>query len=283
MLIAALLALPGWLPAVTLEELAAQPEHWPQKVTLTGMTKATVIKNGQPAGMMLLGTGRSIVVSAVTATEVTGRAGDATVRVPVDKTDILLQAAGQAQPAVAPVKTAAEPAATAAAAPAPIPALPAGGITSIQRQLAGRLVRLDHGQLKAYDARQLNGVKYYAVLFSAGWCGPCRQFAPILLEQYRQLKKAYPEFELVLYSWDHSPGDMADYMREENMPWPALKYDDREVIAAIARLAGPGIPCLVLIDAEGQVISHSFKGDEYLGPGVPLDAAWGILRKAHGG
>ena len=296
--LAAVLLVPAVLPALTLEELAAQPELWPAQVTIKGATKATVLKNGQPAGMMLLGADRKLTVTGVTAQGVTGRAGDATVLVPADKTDIFWQV-GKAHPeqatekqpaaaqALASLKTAGEKTTgplTPAAAPvtAPIAPVGAGGITPIQRLLAGRMVRLEGGALKTFDARQLNGVKYYGIMFSAGWCGPCRQFAPVLLQQYALLKKAYPEFELVFYSWDRSAGDMKDYMSEENMPWPALKFAGREDIAEIARLAGPGIPCLVLIDADGRVLAHSFKGDDYLGPGVPLEKAWEVLRRDHG-
>ncbi|MDI1338120.1 MAG: thioredoxin-like domain-containing protein [Lacunisphaera sp.] len=306
LLFAAVLTLPGALPALTMEELAQQPEHWPAQVTVTSATKGTVIKNGQPAGMMLVGAGKQLTVSAIAADGVTGKFSGTTVRVPVKQTDLLKQlaaasitieepepAAEEAAPASPPSKPepkkpqpkkpAAAPVAAAASVPVPPPAAAAGELTPIQRRLAGRLVRWDKGGLKTYDARQLNGVKYYGVMFSAGWCGPCRQFAPMLLEQYRQLKKAYPEFELVLYSWDNSAGEMASYMSEEAMPWPALKYADREDITELAQLAGPGIPCLVLIDANGKVLAHSFKGDDYLGPGVVLDKAWQVLRKNRGG
>lgn len=297
--LAATLALPASLAAMTMAELAQQPEHWPAQVAVTATTKAAVIKNGQPAGLMLVGAGKQITVSGIAADGVTGKFGGTTIRVPVKQTDLLkrLEEASitieEPEPAAeeeAPPAKKAEPAPK-KAEPAPKKAAPVAAaeiaapaeITPIQRSLAGRLVRLEKGGLKTYDARQLNGVKYYGVMFSAGWCGPCRQFAPVLLEQYRQLKKAYPEFELVFYSWDNSAGEMTNYMREEAMPWPALKYADREDIKELARLAGPGIPCLVLIDASGKVLAHSFKGDDYLGPGVVLDKTWQVLKKSHGG
>ncbi|MFI5337956.1 MAG: thioredoxin-like domain-containing protein, partial [Opitutales bacterium] len=134
------------------------------------------------------------------------------------------------------------------------------------------------GILRPYDQRHLNGVKFYGIMFSAGWCGPCREFAPHLLDSYRRLKEMYPEFELVLVSRDQSLADMLAYMRDEKMPWPALKYGESRQVEEIGRLAGPGIPCLVLIDEEGQVLAHSFKGSDYLGPDSVLDATWRILQ-----
>ncbi|MBL9216487.1 MAG: hypothetical protein JNG83_13505 [Opitutaceae bacterium] len=289
--------------ALTVEELARQPELWPAQVTLTASAKATVLKDGKPAGIRLLGAGKTLVVAGVSAEGVTGRTTDALVLVPLDKTDLLAQV-GRAHPEHATdgqresaaqsaamkqlLDGAVEKARAARAAPAPAapvataPPAWAGQASPVQKLLAGRLVRLDSGTLKPFDAGQLGGVKYYGVMFSAGWCPPCRAFAPQLLDHYRRLRAEFPEFELVLVSRDRSPAAMLDYMREEAMPWPALRHGQAEKVPAIDRLAGPGIPCLVLIDAEGRVLADSFRGDDYLGPASVLEAAWRILRKQRG-
>ena len=154
------------------------------------------------------------------------------VKVALDKTDLLQRLGGSGGPAPAE----AAPAVPVPAAPV-VPAPPAPDRnaafeaemakeppSTIQQALLGRLVKLDNGKLKPFDMRKLNGVKYYGIMFSAGWCGPCRAFAPHLLENYRNLRAQFPEFELVLVSNDHSEGDMLAYMRDEGMPWPAIKY-----------------------------------------------------------
>ena len=264
---------------MTLEELAAQPQRWPAEVKITAAAKATVLRDGQPGGVMLLGAGKTLAVTAISPAEVTGRTSGALVRVPVEKTDLPARlAAMPSAEIVAPEET--PPAATApglADSPAVMAANRAP--TKMQRLLVGRLAQLQGGGLKPYDVRRLGGVKYYGIMFSAGWCGPCRQFAPMLLDAYRKLKAGYPEFELVLVSADHSAGEMLAYMREENMPWPAMKYGEVDRVAEIARLAGPGIPCLVLVDADGRVLADSFKGDQYLGPGSVLNATFATLEK----
>jgi nucleoredoxin len=68
---------------------------------------------------------------------------------------------------------------------------------------------------------------------------------------------------------------MQTYMRETGMPWPAVDYQKLESKEAIRKYAGSGIPCLVLVDSTGKVISDSYAGTEYLGPDkvlVALDA-----------
>jgi nucleoredoxin len=42
------------------------------------------------------------------------------------------------------------------------------------------------------------------------------------------------------------------------------------MMAAVSRYAGDGIPCLVVVDPTGKVISDSFAGKQYLGPSKVL-------------
>jgi nucleoredoxin len=283
------------LPAAELPAgLLAHPELWPATVTLSAATKATVLKNGKPAGAMLLGAGKTLVVSGLTNEGVSGRVGEAQVRVPVEKTDLLSQV-GRAHPEyatglqqeaarrAAPVQQAlqdlAGPAASAApAAPgrATTPPAWAAEATAMQRLFAGRLVRLEGQDTKPVDAAKLAGVKYYALYFSAAWCGPCRAFTPELVKAYAELKQAHPEFELVFVSADRSAAEMLGYMREDRMPWPAVKYDLRE--PQVLGYSGPGIPCLVLVDAQGKVLADTFRGADYLGPQQALAATRRILK-----
>jgi thiol-disulfide isomerase/thioredoxin len=270
--------------ASSLEEIAADPQQWPAEVTVSVSTKAVVIKAGAPAGVILIGAGRKLAVTGVAPDGVTGKLGATTVKVAVEKTNLLALAA----PAPREIPAPARPAPTApppAAEPAPgrnearLAEMAHEPPTAIQSALLGRLVTLENGRLRPYDIRKLNGVKFYGIMFSAGWCGPCRAFAPHLLESYRSLKSLYPEFELVLMSNDHSADDMLAYMREENMPWPAVKYSERGAVDELRRLGGSGIPDLVLIDGDGRVLADSFKGGDYLGPDSVLDAAWRVLKQ----
>jgi thiol-disulfide isomerase/thioredoxin len=280
---------------LTLAELAAQPELWPTQVTLKAPTKATLLKDGKPAGAMLLGAGRTIAIANVSAEGVTGYAGGISVQVPEGKTDLFWQVgrahpehatakqqevARKSAPLMGALKDAAREPEAASPPPGRMAGAPEGPLTAMQQRLVGRLVTLENGALKPFDMRRLNGVKFYGIMFSAGWCGPCREFAPHLLESYRSIRRIYPEFELVLVSNDHSPAEMLAYMREENMPWPAIKYSELGQVDEITRLGGPGIPCLVLVDGEGRVLAHSFKGSDYLGPDSVLDATWRVLKKS---
>jgi len=266
------------LPAATLEEIAADPQLWPAEVTVTATTKASVITNGQPAGMLLLGAGKKIAVIGVAVDGVTGKIGGTTVRVAADKTNLLQQATAGG---VTAEPSASSPSgALAAETPAPEPERMPLWASPMQKLFAGKLIQYQNGKLNKVAVSALDDVKYYALYYSASWCGPCRQFTPGFVSAYRELKQAYPEFEVVFISADHSAGDMLGYMREDKMAWPAVNFDQRE--QKMIEYSGPGIPCLVLVDAKGKVLADTYRGDDYLGPQQALEATRKILKKNHG-
>ena len=112
--------------------------------------------------------------------------------------------------------------------------------------------------------------KLIGLYFSALWCGPCRKFTPELVQYYNRVAAAHPEFEIVFVSIDRSGAAMEAYMRDMQMPWPGVKFEKLAEKEALMRYAGSGIPCLVLVDANGQVISNSYEGEAYRGPSKVL-------------
>ncbi len=123
-----------------------------------------------------------------------------------------------------------------------------------------------NGILNTFNDQPLEQKKLIALYYSAHWCGPCRKFTPTLVEYYNRIAPSHPEFEIIFVSADRSGPAMEGYMRDMQMPWPALKYEKISENAAIRQYAGAGIPCLVLVDASGKVISDSYNGKNYLGP-----------------
>lgn len=149
-------------------------------------------------------------------------------------------------------------------------AAPALAPKSIATELKADLVALEGKNVKRYDDTKLADKKYIAVYFSAHWCPPCRTFTPELVKWYNATKPANPHFEMIFVSSDHTEKDMESYMAGEQMPWPALKFLKKKTDKTLAPLAGPGIPCLVLLDSTGKVLSHSYEGKTYVGPNKVL-------------
>jgi nucleoredoxin len=136
--------------------------------------------------------------------------------------------------------------------------------------LKGDLVSLTGKRTHRFDDAALANTKYFAVYYSASWCGPCRAFTPKLVEWYKKNKPAHSDFELIFVSSDNSADEMDDYMAMDKMPWPALKYTKKATNKSITKYAGPGIPCLVFLDAEGNVLSDSYVNGSYAGPNKVL-------------
>jgi nucleoredoxin len=128
------------------------------------------------------------------------------------------------------------------------------------------------GDPKAYDDSKLAGVQYVAFYYSASWCPPCRAFTPDLVSFYNGFKPSHPNFELILVNHDSSDGDMINYMKGDSMPWPAVWFADiQNPNLNAGQFCGPGIPCLVLVDSDGNVLSDSFRNGEYVGPQQVVD------------
>src|SRR6202011_2118469 len=146
------------------------------------------------------------------------------------------------------------------------PTLDASSEGAIAQLLKGDLVQFRNGDVVRADEAVLEKKKLIAFYFSAHWCGPCRKFTPQLVDYYKRVAPEHPEFEIVFYSEDKSQYAFETYMRETNMPWLAIDYPKVKSKDALQKIAGSGIPSLVLVDSTGKVISSSYNGSQYLGP-----------------
>lgn len=175
---------------------------------------------------------------------------------------------------VAPKAPATRPAASPAIATPPPPkvgAIPVPNEHAIMKAMHGKLVLCRDGVVSQSDDSVLENKKLIALYFSAHWCGPCRRFTPQLVNFYDQLEPQHPEFEIIFVSSDHSRFNWETYMRDMRMPWPAVDYDRVAELGPLRDLGGDGIPSLVLLDANGRVLSSTYENGKRLGPEKVLD------------
>lgn len=138
--------------------------------------------------------------------------------------------------------------------------------TEFEEALAKHLVKRDGSRLSRVKEADVPIKDYYAIYYSAHWCGPCRNFTPKLVDFYNDASKDYDNFEIVFFSRDRTEDGMEHYMAEYNMPWPAVDYDMLERADELSQFSGGGIPCLVLVDRHGKVLKDSYDGKKYMGP-----------------
>lgn len=140
--------------------------------------------------------------------------------------------------------------------------LSAGILSSGQSSIEKYLVRANGKTAKGVNFKKQ---KYIAFYFSAHWCPPCRKFTPKLVDFYKKNKKGN-NFEVIFVSLDQNEKNMYNYMKETKMLWPALKFNMIGKMGIKEKYAGSGIPCLVLVDSKGEVVSDSFVAGKYVGP-----------------
>jgi nucleoredoxin len=132
--------------------------------------------------------------------------------------------------------------------------------------LKGDLVYWHQGSLSHFNDEALENKKLYLFFFSANWSPQGRKFTPQLVEYYNRVAPQHPEFEVIFFSADRSPFGMETFMGQANMPWPAVDYEKLGSKAAIQTNFVRGIPCLILVDGSGQVLSNSYGTERNLGP-----------------
>lgn len=121
------------------------------------------------------------------------------------------------------------------------------------------------------DVSAIQNRKYLFLYFSAKWCGPCQQFTPKLVEFYQQYQKN-GDFEVLFVSRDKDQAGMNAYMDQHSMPWVGLKRNHPLTETLKEQYGVKGIPCLVLLDENDQVVASSFQDGSYVGPDVALKA-----------
>jgi thiol-disulfide isomerase/thioredoxin len=103
--------------------------------------------------------------------------------------------------------------------------------------------------------------KKIGIYFSAHWCPPCQVFTPQLVSVYNALKKEGKPFEVVFVSSDRAEADMYRYMKERDMPWPAVRFADKNREELKKKYGIQGIPALVIIDSSGKTVAANARGD----------------------
>ncbi len=141
----------------------------------------------------------------------------------------------------------------------------------------GKLVKLEGDTFKPFSTKELADVRIFAIYYSGLWSGPGRQFTPLLVSAYHQIKAKYPEFELIFVSEDHDEFNMRNYMRDYKMPWPAVKFGAAD--AGIRQFAGEGIPWLVAISDSAQPLTTNAKDKKYVAPENVLQGIAFLLRQ----
>jgi len=126
--------------------------------------------------------------------------------------------------------------------------LPLTTFASLEELLGPELVDANGNKV---ELSSLQG-KVIGLYFSAEWCGPCRAFTPDLV---RAASGSSNDFAVVFVSSDRSAEDQTKYMKGYRMKWPAIPFDSEKGRELKGRFNISGIPALVIIDDQGNLIT----------------------------
>ncbi len=112
---------------------------------------------------------------------------------------------------------------------------------------------------KPFDQKSLAG-KVVLVDFWATWCGPCIAEIPNVIEQYE--KYHAKGFEVLGISLDEEKDKVDAFVAENEIPWPII-YAGKGWQDPTAQFYGiSGIPQLILIGRDGNVIMLNARGEK---------------------
>ena len=100
--------------------------------------------------------------------------------------------------------------------------------------------------------------KVIGLYFSASWCGPCKMFTPELV---KLRDRNDDKFEVVFVSSDRSAEDQEEYIKDYDMEWPAIPYDSPLRGELGAKYEIRGIPSLVIVDDQGNLITKDGRSE----------------------
>jgi len=102
------------------------------------------------------------------------------------------------------------------------------------------------------DVSQLPVPDYYMIYLSAGWCGPCKQFTPLLKKFY----KTHP-VEIIFLSQDIDEQSFESYCIQ--MPWLTVpwKYTEDVNNNLSQKVFTETIPTLIVLDSRGNILHRN--------------------------
>ena len=124
------------------------------------------------------------------------------------------------------------------------------------KTLQGDLVHFERNELRKLDDKAIAEKKLYLFFVSANSAAAARKFTPALVAFYNRIAPLHPEFETIFFSHDSSPYGMENYMRQAEMPWPAVVFE-RVAVKLPVQKNVLALPLLILVTGDARILYSS--------------------------
>ena len=140
-------------------------------------------------------------------------------------------------------------------------------------EVVGMSFLASDGKTKVDLAAFAGASELIGIYFSAHWCGPCRGFTPKLATFIEMLAEEGIRFPVVFGSSDKDEAAMQEYFEEmKGENWHAFPHGDARIEALKKKYNVSGIPWLVVLDKEGNLVVN--EADEQVPKGTAAFQEW---------
>ncbi len=158
------------------------------------------------------------------------------------------------------------------------PPLQSRELTPFIDELEEDLLVLRTNRLSSFKEIGFRDNDYFVLIFGGGWNPETGKALPKLVDFYNRAKRIRPKFEFIFISADRSEREYSDLIKEHELPWPVIDYDQVNSKTFLNKYAAPTFPNILLVNRAGELVmrSHDQNG-AYLGPEPVMEALTKLL------
>lgn len=99
---------------------------------------------------------------------------------------------------------------------------------------------------------------YYIYMYSASWCGYCKQCMPSAVAEYKKIRRS-KKVEFIVIGGDKSRDEAKAYLKEYKAKMPCIFFEDVKAtnFMGLPGCGMPGFPAISVADKDGKVIKKA--------------------------
>ena len=113
-------------------------------------------------------------------------------------------------------------------------------------------------KFKVHNAKVNPRAEIYIYLYSASWCGFCRECMPVAVEQYKKMKSSR-KAEIILIGGDKSEKEAVKYLKSYKMKSPGIMFEDLKAtnFQGLPACGMPGFPAVTVVTKDGEMLANA--------------------------